>query len=171
MVAEHDIRKQVRRLSAVYSTSKPEDQVVEAWKWVLGDDVGPVELMSAVTDYAKSGARYFPTPGQIREAALGHRSGVTNPEAPRDWNQLQEGPCPVCGAMLQLATDPLAQQVVWHHYRNPKTTRWEGKLRKRTKDDPPPLKRYTVIHDAGAHQRAGAPIIGHASYSEARRSA
>jgi hypothetical protein len=170
-VTEADVRQQVRRLSAIYATSKSEEDTVRAWMWVLGDDLTPHELAGAVSGYAKGADRYFPAPGRILQDALSHRSGATNTDGPRDWNQLQEGPCPVCGAVLQLATEPLAQQAVWHHYRNPKTTRWEGKLRKRTKDDPPPPKRYTVVHDAAAHQRAGAPIIGHASYSEARRSA
>lgn len=153
MVTDLEIRKNVRRLMAVFSTSKAEDEVVEAWKWVLASDVEPMELAMAVSDYAKSGARYFPTPGQLREAAMAHRtSQPAEAGASKDWNQLQEGPCPVCGAVLQLATDPLASRQVYDSR--------VGKWRARTRDDPPPTKRYTVVHDLAEHARRDAPVVG-----------
>lgn len=164
-VTEHDITKQVRRLMATFNTSKPAEEIVEAWKWVLGDDVDAPELMAAVSEYAKGASRYFPTPGQIREAALRDRAHRPRPvdQAPDDWNQLQDGPCPVCGAVLQLATDPLAERMVWDSRKHA--------MRPRTKDDPPPPKRYTVVHDAETHRGAGVPAVGQVSYREARGAA
>lgn len=154
MVTEHDIRRQVRRLLAVYNTSKPEDEIVEAWQWVLGSDVEPVELMAAVSDYAKSGARYMPTPGALREAAIAKRAGrPPDSGSPSDWNQTLDGPCPVCGAVLQLAPDPVDLGVYDAR---------AGKWRERTADDSPPPKRYRVLHDGHLHRERGEPIVGDA---------
>lgn len=159
-VTDAEIRTQVRRLRTIFATSKSEDELVQGWRHVLGESANPRELDAACTDYARSGERYFPTPGKILQAILATRPA--SDQSPIGWDQLQEGSCPTCGAVLQLAADPIAQAEVWDHYRDPKTTRWTGGWRKRTKDDPPPRKRYVVLHDARAHARSGIPAIGRA---------
>lgn len=134
-----DLRRQIKRLKAIYNTKKTDDELVEAWRWVLGD-LEPHELMSAVSDYAKGGGRFFPVPGQIREHAVQKRPGAGNFES-TDWNQLQEGPCPVCGAVMRLLTPK--EQTFGGDYA-------EGEA-----------QRYGVLHDLGMHTRAGEPAVGY----------
>lgn len=150
-VTELDIRKQVRRLEAVYRAPKSTDELVESWKWVLGSDVSPEELMAAVSDYAKSSARYFPTPGQIREAAFLRRthSGEAH-QGPKDWTQTMDGPCPVCGAVLRML-DP-DEQV---------QTAWDDVAGEYTHQGAPALNpRFGVLHDRRQHESARTPAVG-----------
>lgn len=137
-VNELDLRRQIKRLTAIFNTKKTVDELVEAWKWVLSD-LEPHELMSAVSDYARGGSRFFPTPGQIRENAIQKRPGAES-FVSTDWNQLQEGPCPVCGAVMRLLT--------------PKEQTFGGSY---AEGD---ALRQGVLHDLGQHTRAGVPAVG-----------
>jgi hypothetical protein len=58
-LTEHDIKKQVKRLKVVFGTSKADEQIIEAWKWILMDEVTNPELMAAVREYAEGGHRFF----------------------------------------------------------------------------------------------------------------
>jgi len=160
-VTELDVRKQVRRLLAAFSTPKPEDEIVAAWMQWVAPDVENHELMAAVSEYGKSPSRYMPTPGQIRELALKARADTHAVRLePSDWNQLQEGPCPVCGAVLQLAHDPHGSGQVY----DPRAGRW----RDRTDDDPEPPMRYRVLHDGWTHKERGIPAVGDVVWPAAR---
>lgn len=157
-VTELDIKQAVRRLSAVFNMSKPEAEVVSAWKWVLGDDLDPIELSKAVTEYAKSGARYFPTAGQIREAAIHARTATTVAPQRQNWNQTLDGPCPVCGAVLReiTAAERGATQI-WD-----RDERGVHGLRDRTPAELKQLDGYGVVHDSERHRIANEPIVGYA---------
>lgn len=138
-VTELDLRTQIKRLVTIFNTKKTVDELVEAWKWVLGD-LEPHELMSAVSEYAKSGGRFFPTPGQIREHAIQKRPGAESFTS-SDWNQLQEGPCPACGAVMRLLT--------------PKEQTCGGLY------SVGEAQRYGVLHDIAQHNRAGEATVGY----------
>lgn len=155
MVSEIEVRSVLRTLAAVY---KPPDgdraEVVHAWLTVLRG-VDADMLGQAVRTYMRSDRQFFPKPGQILALVRQLESesfGDRPPEGSTDWNQLQDGPCPVCGAVLEAVVDPLAHDVVWD-------TRARA-MRRRTRDDAPPGERFGMIHDRAAHARAGVPIVG-----------
>ena len=151
-VTEIDLRKQIRRLEAVYRAPKPTDELVASWAWVLSD-VEPGEPMGAVSDYARSPARYFPTPGQIREAALLRRveSGGAAQLGPRSWNQTLKGPCPVCGAVLRMLKPEEQVQFGWDEE--------SGKFMHMGAEAQG--ERFGVLHDRRKHESAHEPAIGY----------
>lgn len=83
--------------------------VADTWYRVLQDVPGDA-FARAVHQYERSGARWFPTPGKIRElATVGLPAhGWSRPDTPagryKAWEQgngLADGdPCPVCGSVL-----------------------------------------------------------------------
>lgn len=150
-VNELEISKQVKRLAAVFNTQKPIEEIVEAWKWVLGEDLEYFELMGAVSDYAKSGARYFPNPGQIREAALSRRGpGSYEAEEHKRQNDDQFLRCPTCDAVLRELTP--AEQV-W--------TVWDEDRQAYVNILPEARgARMGILHDYKRHREARADIIG-----------
>ena len=152
-VTEIDIRRQVRRLEVVFSTKKTTDEIVEAWKWVLADDLDADELMKAVSDYAKSGGRYFPTPGQIREIALvGRVAGIYGQKAgPKAWDQTLDGPCPICGAVLRMLKPEEQVQFGWDEK--------DGKFMHMGADSE--CSRFGVLHDRRKHEQANQPAVGY----------
>ncbi len=153
MITEADCLREIRRLEVVYGDQDRADDLARAWHKALGR-ISAASLIAAVERYiGQPGARYFPRPWQIKALAAEVGTASGDYVAQLSWNQLQEGPCPVCGAVLQLVTDPLAQRYVWDPGRRPS---W----RKREKSDPQPEKRYGVLHDREAHERAGVPIVG-----------
>ena len=156
-----DAQAAINRLRFVYPL--PRDVTVgeaaTAWAEVLGD-LSVDDLDAAVTAYLKNGGRHFPKPAEIRRLAAANRANQTNGGQPSDlrsrylcWEQTNDGPCPVCGAVLQLVTDPFAHRAVWDADR--------GMMRKRTSDDPPPPKRYGILHDGPRHAAAGVPAVGY----------
>lgn len=151
-VNELEIRKQVRRLLVVFNSSKPEAEIVEGWKWVLGDKIDNVEMMSAVSEYAQSGSRYFPSPGQILDAARSKRTPATYEDrAARNGN----GPdpaveCPTCGQRLR---ELKPEEQVWVEWDEDTET---------FKNIAAPAKnpRLGILHDYRKHREAGAATIG-----------
>ena len=153
-VTEMGAARAVRSLMQVYTQPRDEDATVAAFRMVL-DDVSDEELQSVVRQYLKSDRQYFPKPGTLRQMALENRPAAEAHTGPIGWDQLQDGPCPVCGAVLQLGTDPTYRDSIW----DAKLSR----MRKRTKEDPPPNQKYILIHDYATHARAGKngfPIVG-----------
>lgn len=147
-----DLKREIRKLAVAYGKPEhPEDETVGLWRHVL-DGITDKAVTEAVNQYVRSPARYFPRAGQIAEIAREIEASTYGDRPhdgkPRDWNAHQEGPCPVCGAVLQLYSD--RKPEVWDR----------GRWRKRTADDPDPPRRFQFVHDAGAHQRAGVPIVG-----------
>lgn len=100
-VTEVDIRKQVRRLRDVYSSSKSEDQLVNAFNFVFrGEPIDNPDLMAAVTSIAKEGGRFMPNPGVVLQRAKqirGEERGFASTAV--SWDGVS--PCPTCGAKLQ----------------------------------------------------------------------
>lgn len=148
-VTEIEIRRQVRRLLVVFNSSKPEDQLVEGWKWVLGEDVEYEELMAAVSDYAKSDGKYFPTPGQVRTAALAKR-------APNQYTECEGNghdpalSCETCGAEIrELSPD----EQVWFE--------WDDSADQYVNVLPPAQRpRFGILHDYRRHRERGDRIVG-----------
>ncbi len=154
MASREQVRTLIGKLGTIYAQPQNVDGTVDGWLFVL-EGCNDHELRKAVEEYMRSEARYFPKPGEILKHVQASRSKHWGEEtqASKDWNQLQEGPCPVCGAVLQLYADPHAAKYVY----NPRTGRW----RNRTADDPPAPKRYAVVHDRAKH--ANTPIVGYAN--------
>lgn len=159
MIDDAKLRSQIRRLETVYPTKRDTDDLLQAWKWVLADELAYDELMSAVSEYAKSPASYFPSPGKLLEIALRQRSdsGRSGPVRAVGWDQSQEGPCPVCGASLKLLTPEERGQT---HVFDAKA--WTSipiaTLREMGADVPPSI--YGIVHDLRQHETAGVPAIG-----------
>lgn len=135
-----DIRREVKRLQNAYALPRDADPdgLCEAWSEAL-EGVRADELHDAVSEYLKNGGRYWPTPAEIRRAALDARRGT--PEARNDlrsqylrWEQSHAGPCPVCRAVLQLV--------------------------RRERPDGSTVDRYGVIHDPFEHERQRVPHVG-----------
>lgn len=154
-----DVSRAIRGLEPIYGARKNRDELVGAWHDILRGFDGET-VKRAARKYAQSNARFFPTPGQISEIAreLQAETFGDKPIAEPAWDQRQEGPCPVCGAVLQLVTDPQAAREVWT----------VGKWRRRTQTDAPAPKRYQVIHDAERHRIAEVPIVGMSNRPQAR---
>ena len=155
MASREQIRTLVGKLATIFNTPPNMEATVDGWMFVL-EGCNDRELLRAVEEYMRSDERYFPKPGQILKNVQATRSKTWGQETQqsKDWNQLQEGPCPVCGAVLQLYADPHASKYVY----NPRKGEW----RPRTADDPEVTKRYQVVHDRVAHERAGVPAVGYA---------
>lgn len=161
------VAKQVRRLQLAYNTSKPTGDIVKAWLWVMRDDLEPDELMSAVSEYARGSSSYFPTPGKILEIALRQRrdSGKPIERGPQGWDQRQEGPCPVCGAVMQLLSpEQMGQHEVYDVVARKAIS--VDALREAGSAMPP--QRYGVLHNLTAHDRAGKPAIGYGTWNPTR---
>ena len=131
----------------MFGSQKTADELVEGWRWVLGSDITQVELMTAVSEYAKAGGRFFPTPSQIRTLAIaGRRDNVTSTGTSSDWNQTLEGPCPTCGALLRLL-EP-GEQVNYG---------WDDEKRAYVNQNTvPKAARYGVLHDLARHRSSTA---------------
>lgn len=150
-VNELDVRKQIRRLLVVFNTGKPEAELVEGWMWVLKDKLDNGELMAAVSEYAASGARYFPSPGQVLELARSRRSPTQYHEGPTNGNGADDGlKCPTCHAILrELAPD----EQVW--------TVWDEDQAKYVNILPEAKgSRMGILHDYQKHREARADIVG-----------
>ncbi len=159
MVTDLDITTAIRKLAVAFTKpDAPEADLVGLWKHVL-EDVDASALREAVSRYLKSDNRFFPKPGQmlwlVREV-----EGETFGEARRErgegpWDQLQEGPCPVCRATMQLQPPPR------HSHTHQAVFDWKiGAYRARTEQDERPTHRYRIIHDRAAHERAKVPAVG-----------
>lgn len=151
-----DLKREIRKLAIAYGKPEhPEEETVGLWRNVL-DGISDRAVSAAVLQYVRSPARFFPRAGQIADIAREIESStfgdMRRSEKPPDWNQHQEGPCPVCGAVLQLAQDPHDGGEVWDARR--------GKWRRRTDDDPEPPRRYRILHDGWAHKERGVPAVG-----------
>lgn len=104
-----DVREQIQRLTFVYALPKGVQMgpLAEAWTEAL-EGVNPSEMQQAVGDYIRGGGTYFPKPSEIRRRVLETRQqhGAKKATDLRGryyaWEQSHEGPCPVCGAVLQL---------------------------------------------------------------------
>lgn len=148
-VTELDIKKQIRRLRVVFNTSKPEEELIEGWMWVLGKKVDNVEMMAAVSEYAQSGARYFPSPGQILELV---RSKRPPPEYVEGGGASHDHAlsCPTCGAKLRVLQP---DEQVW--------TEWDEEGRSFRNILPAAEKpRLGILHNYQAHRDQKAEIIG-----------
>ena len=156
-LSDLDVKREIKRLAIAYGKpTEPEDELVRLWRHVL-EGVSDSAVHEAVDQYVRSEARYFPRAGMIRAIALeiqAHEYARRPPdsEPPSNWNSLQEGPCPVCGAVLQLAHDPNDTGYTY----DVRARRW----RKRAEGDWQPPKRYRVLHDGWAHKQAGVPAVG-----------
>ena len=155
-MTELDVKREIRRLAVAYGKPpEAEAELVGLWRHVL-EDVPLSAVQEAVSRYVKSDARYFPRAGMIRTLARqvdGEHIGPREAGSSSDWNATQEGPCPVCGAVLQLADDPNDPGTKVYDARR-------GRWRDRTPDDPIPPRRYRVLHDGWAHKAAGVPPVG-----------
>jgi len=155
MVTDLDVRRALKDLASVYKRPDGDrDDMVATWRRALGE-VDPRHLEEAVVEYMRSERQFFPKPGQLLVIIRRLESesyGDRRVAETADWNQLQDGPCPICGAVMRVVTDPLAKRAVWDHKKRV--------MRKRQPDDPPPTKRLGVIHDRVRHQQAGVPIVG-----------
>lgn len=131
-----DTRREIKRLTMVYGGQKDQEELASTWAFVLkGVDV--MELRSAVGDYLRSDARYFPKPGQLRSRILAERAERIPIEKPKE----QEGAeCPGCGAtpVEMTAAERGADTRIFD--------RTTGRLRERTDDDPAPKKRLDYRH-------------------------
>lgn len=150
-ITEADIRKQVRRLKVVFGSKKPEDQIIEGWKWILMDDsaaVTPSELISAVREYASSESRFFPTPGQLLELIKAKRSPAAYDGQGKGQDPMLQ--CPTCGAKVRVLAPEEQVWFVWSEKENA----FENIL--------PEAKapRLGILHDFKAHRNEGAEIIG-----------
>ena len=148
-----DLKREIKKLAIAYGKPEvPEDEAIGLWRHVV-EGLSDRSVTEAVNQYVRSPARFFPRAGQIAEIAREIEAstfGDRRDAGPKDWNALQDGPCPVCGAVLQL-------------YAHDKRETWDARVnkwRKRTPDDPDPPRRYRLIHDAAAHARAGASMVG-----------
>lgn len=154
MASREIITEQFDRLGAFFRVPGNRTSAEAGWYAILSD-VTDLELKDAVREYMRSDRSFFPKPGQLltyieqeRQRDYGSR-----PQRAKDEEFHDAGaPCPVCGAVLQLAADPLAKLSVWDHKK--------GMMRNRRPDDPPPKMRLAVVHDYAAHAKAGAIIIG-----------
>ena len=99
-----DLKREIRKLAIAYGKPEsPEDETLGLWRHVL-DGLSDKAITEAVSRYVRTSARYFPRPGQIREIALEIESQTFGDRKPEEPKEL-DGPCPVCGAVLQLARD------------------------------------------------------------------
>lgn len=110
MIAHFDALEQVKRLaSAGYGLSRDATAEGVARLWTETLEIKPEELRQAVSSYVKRGGRYFPRPGDLMDIVRDQRTQQGG--KPGDlyatymaWEQNHEGPCPVCGAVVQLVT-------------------------------------------------------------------
>lgn len=152
-LTDMDLRKQINRLLTVFGSSKSADELVEGWRWVLGSDITQVELMEAVSEYAKAGGRFFPTPSQIRTLAIAGRRDnyMSSTGASSDWDQTLEGPCSTCGALLRLLEPE--EQVNYG---------WDDEKRAYVNQNAiPKAARFGVLHDLARHRSAGTVAVGY----------
>lgn len=149
-VNELDVKKQIRRLRVVFNTSKPEPELIEGWLWVLKDKVNNGELMTAVSEYAQSGARYFPNPGQILDLVRSKRSPVEYQDHDGGNDAADALECPTCKRKLRVLAP---EEQVW--------TVWDEDERKFKNILPPAANpRLGILHDYKAHRDAKADIVG-----------
>lgn len=142
MIAKLDALEQVKRLnSAGYSLSRGATAEGVASLWTETLDVRSDELRSAVSVYVRKGGRFFPKPGELLDIVRDLRSEQGG--RPSDlrskylaWEQHQQGPCPVCAAVIQLVTAEQRGGVS------------EG------------AARYGILHDFREHQDARVPHVG-----------
>ncbi len=157
MVSDYDVGRAVNKLRAAGFTvpaGVSELDLARGWRHVLGG-ISSAELHRAVDGYLRSDRTYWPKPGQLLAVleADPHRA-VAAIDSPRGWDQTHEGPCPVCGAVLQLLTarqaHPDTADLVWDR----------GRMRQRTSEDREQPQRYGVLHDRARHAEAGVPCVG-----------
>lgn len=164
MMSDPDMRRELRRLAVAYGKpAEAEDELVGLWRHVL-DGISDRGIVDAVNRYVRSPARFFPRAGVILEIAQeieASRFGDGGSDRPTDWNQLQEGPCPVCGAVLQMARDPHDGGEVWDLAK--------GKWRKHIENDPEPPLRFRVLHDGWLHKSRGISAVGDVVWPAQRR--
>lgn len=141
-----DVLVAIRQLMEVYTLPKGRtaDDLAGTWLSVLGE-MSPERLRAAVAVYRRSDASYFPKPGQLRALArelnVAERSGPMGAEGEyRKWqSEGMDGPCPVCGSIVETATETTRAQIRHDHqqhyeagigYAGPRTgPTHEGRLR------------------------------------------
>ena len=153
-VTELDLRKQVRRLREVFPTSKSEDDLVQAFRFVFnGEKVTVPDVSAAVSRLAKTDKRFMPTPGQVLTVAktIRSESGGWKPEGSK-VDLSGETPCPACGAKVRLLQPDEQVRFGWDER--------DGRyVDMSAKPAPGAPARYGVLHD----------VRKHAEYNRSRR--
>lgn len=99
--------EQMARLNAIYPRPRWAPHEPAAFAMTFHEVLGHltvVQLTTAVTDYLRSPARYYPRPGELLEfvkridvAAVGGLEGQYWAWERNGWS----GPCPVCGSTVE----------------------------------------------------------------------
>ena len=147
MLNDLDVKRQMRRLAAVYHAPDDREAAVSVWRDVLGDlDEG--DLDAAVSQYLREPHTYFPKPGKIREIAQMARRENGKPTEARE--EQDPSVCRVCGAVLRELSP--AEQVAYY---------WDDASGKYVNGVLPAIRpRLGILHSLKRHREAGQPVIG-----------